>query len=230
MKIVIENIPFKFDVGCRLLKLKHENCPYEQLEDMWNDIIPMSFKEIAQLNNLEERRVGMVCLGLDRMVSEVNPILINSETIEKKTQYIDKNGKLVKENFSDTYELYQVKGEVFGTTQWGRDMEDCYFVKFKDTSTDRNYMIWVDLQSVARTNFAEEKSFFYFSDEIREKINAIQCIAWTMQTNVEKGNIKEILRQGDCIFVKPKDSSKPMLDSARHLTEQEYRKLLVAES
>lgn len=229
MKIVIENIPFKFDVGCRLLKLKHESCPYEQLEDMWNDIIPMSFKEIAQLNNLEERRVGMLCLGLDRMVSEVKPILINSETIEKKTQYIDKNGKLVKENFSDTYELYQVKGEVFGTTQWGRDMEDCYFVKFKDTSTDRNYMIWVDLQSVARTNFAEG-SYFYYNDEIRKKINAIQCIAWTMQTNVEKGNIKEILRQGDCIFVKPKDSSKPMLDSARHLTEQEYRKLLVAES
>lgn len=229
MKIVIENIPFKFDVGCRLLKLKHESCPYEQLEDMWNDIIPMSFKEIAQLNNLEERRVGMLCLGLDRMVSEVKPILINSETIEKKTQYIDKNGKLVKENFSDTYELYQVKGEVFGTTQWGRDMEDCYFVKFKDTSTDRNYMIWVDLQSVARTNFAEG-GYFYYNDEIRKKINAIQCIAWTMQTNVEKGNIKEILRQGDCIFVKPKDSSKPMLDNARHLTEQEYRKLLVAES
>lgn len=229
MKIVIENIPFKFDVGCRLLKLKHESCPYEQLEDMWNDIIPMSFKEIAQLNNLEERRVGMLCLGLDRMVSEVNPILINSETIEKKTQYIDKNGKLVKENFSDTYELYEVKGEVFGKTQWGRDMEDCYFVKFKDTSTDRNYMIWVDLQSVARTNFAEG-GYFYFSDEMKDKINAIQCIAWTMQTNVEKGNIKEILRQGDCIFVKPKDSSRPMLDSARHLTEKEYRKLLVAES
>jgi hypothetical protein len=91
-------------------------------------------------------------------------------------------------------------------------------------------MIWVDLQSVARTNFGEGKSFFHFSDEIREKINAIQCIAWTMQTNVAEGNIKEILRQGDCIFVKPIDSSKPMLDSARHLTEQEYKKLLVAES
>ena len=52
MKIVIENIPFKFDVGCRLLKLKNENCPYEQLEDMWNDIQPMSFKEIAESENI----------------------------------------------------------------------------------------------------------------------------------------------------------------------------------
>jgi len=228
MKIVIENIPFKFDVGCRLLKLKNENCPYEQLEDMWNDIQPMSFKEIAQLENLEERRVGMICLGLDRMVSEVKPTLINSETIEKKTQYIDKNGKLVKENFSDTYELYKVKGEVFGKSKWGANMEDCYFVKFKDTSTDRNYMIWVDLKSVARINFKEKNSYFHFSDEIREKINAIQCIAWTMQTNVAEGNIKEILRQGDCIFVKPIDSA--TMESPRHLTEKEYRKLLVAES
>jgi hypothetical protein len=90
-------------------------------------------------------------------------------------------------------------------------------------------MIWVDLSSVARTNFAE-KGYFYFSEEMKEKINAIQCIAWTIQTNVSMGNIKEILRQGDCVFVKPKDSNQPMLNEVRHLTEKEYRKLLVAES
>jgi len=230
MKIVIENIPFKFDVGCRLLKLKHEDCPFEQLSDMWNDIEPLTFREIGELENLEQRRVGVLCMGLERLAEQINPTLLDRQTIEKVSNFIDSNGKLVKEKYQDTYELYEVKGEVFGKSQWGRTMNDCHFVKFKDTSTDRMYMIWVDLSSVARTNFAEGKSYFYYSDEMKDKINAIQCIAWTIQTNVDEGNIKEILRQGDCVFVKPKDSSKPMLDSARHLTEKEYRKLLVAES
>jgi hypothetical protein len=229
MKIVIENIPFKFDVGCRLLKLKHEDCPFEQLSDMWNDIEPLTFREIGELENLEQRRVGMLCMGLERLAEQVNPKLLDRQTIEKVSNFIDSNGKLVKEKYQDTYELYEVKGEVFGKGQWGRTMNDCHFVKFKDTSTDRMYMIWVDLSSVARTNFAE-KGYFYFSEEMKYKINAIQCIAWTIQTNVSMGNIKEILRQGDCVFVKPKDSNQPMLNEVRHLTEKEYRKLLVAES
>lgn len=230
MKIVIENVSFPYDLGCRLLKLKHQHSPFEQLNDIWDDIVPLTFQEIAQFKNLEERRVGIVCLGLERIVKEVNPILINKKTIKKVTNFIDKEGNLISKKFSDTYELYKVEGEAFGKTEhkWQK-MEDSYFVKFKDTSTDREYMIWVDLRSVAETNFKEKGShYFYFTEEMKQKINAIQCIAWTMQTNIPKGNIEKIVRQGDCIFVKPKDSR--LLSEVRHLTEKEYRELLVAES
>jgi hypothetical protein len=34
MKIVIENVKFGYDEGCKLLKLKHETCPYPQLEEI----------------------------------------------------------------------------------------------------------------------------------------------------------------------------------------------------
>lgn len=232
MKIVIENVKFNFDLGCRLLKLKHEHSPYEQLNDIWDDIQPLTFQEIASLENLEERRVAIICMGLDRLVKDIKPKLLDKQSITKVTNFIDKNGNLVKENYIDTYELYEVKGESFGKSErsWQR-MENCHFVKFKDTSTDREYMIWVDLRSVAETNFREnDKGYFYYSDEIKKKINAIQCIAWTMQTNVAKGNIQEIIRQGDCILVKPIDDKKPLLENERHLTEKEYRKLLIAES
>ena len=84
MKIVIENVKFGYDEGCKLLKLKHETCPYPQLEEIWNDIVPLSFKEIAKFENLEQRRIGIVCLGLDRLVNEVNPILISKKTLRKK--------------------------------------------------------------------------------------------------------------------------------------------------
>ena len=224
MKIVIENTKFSFDIGCKLLKLKHKDCPFEELSDIWDDIVPATFKEIAEMENLEHRRVGIVCLGIDRVVAEVKPKLIDRQTIEKVSNYINKDGVVVKEKFSDTYELYQVDGKNFGKTKndWQR-MDDCYFVKFKDTSTDRNYMIWIDPRSVYSSN---NKGWY---QDIKD-INAIQCIAWTIQTNVSEGNIKEILRQGDCVFVKLKDSKLPLLNSPRHLTEKEYRKLLVAES
>lgn len=226
-KIVIENTMFGFDEGCRILKLKHETAPFEELADIWEDIKPMTFREIAEMENLENRRVAILCMGLEKLAKEVKPKLIDKKTIKKETSYIDKDGKYVNKKFNDTYELYEVKGETFGKTRWNR-MDDCYFVKFKDTSTDREYMIWVDVKSVYRTNNSNNGNWF---SSIKETpINAIQAIAWTMQTNVKEGNIKEILRQGDCILVKPIDDTEPLLDSPRHLTEKEYRKLLVAES
>lgn len=225
-KIVIENTPFSFDIGCRLLKLKHNQSPFPELEDFWEEIKPMTFKEIAQIENLEQRRVGVVCLGLERLVGEVSPKLVKSETVSKTTSYIDRNGKLVKESFDDTYKLYEVKGEKFGTSKWGTTMSNCYYVKFKDTSTDREYMIWIDPRSVFDTNKKDRY------DHYREigQIDPIECIAWTIQTTVPIGNIKEIVRQGDCVLVKPKDSTLPLLSSARHLTKKEYLSLLKAES
>lgn len=225
MKIIIENTKFSYDLGCRLLKLKHETCPFPELEDIWNDIVPLTFKEIAKLENLEQRRVGIVCLGLERLISEVNPTLLNKKTVDKKTTWINKKGVVETKNFKDTYELYEVSGKYFseGLDSW-REMNDSHFVKCKDTSTDREYLIWVNLRDVAMTNGQESWNIE------KKNVNAIQAIAWTIQTTVKKGNIEKMIRQGDCILIKPKDASAEMLPTPRHLTEKEYLTLLVAES
>jgi hypothetical protein len=98
-------------------------------------------------------------------------------------------------------------------------------LKFKDTSTDREYMLWVDADSVARTNNKER----WLSSDMHEKITPIQAIAWSFQTRVPIGSIEKIVRQGDCIVIKKKRKAEE--DSiVRHLTEEEYRTLLVAES
>jgi hypothetical protein len=224
MKIVIENQSFDYDNGCRLLKLKNDVCPFKELEDIWDDIKPLTFKEIAEMPNLEQRRVAMVCLGLERLVKEINPTLLNKKTLKKTTTWVNDKGELVTKKFNDTYELYQVDGSYFSKglqNSWQR-VQDCHYVKFKDTSTDREYMIWVDLQNVYRTN--NESSW----DFKPEKVNAIQAIAWTIQTDIEEGNIEKIVRQGDCILIKPKKLKGK--DNVRHLTEKEYKELLVAES
>jgi hypothetical protein len=55
------------------------------------------------------------------------------------------------------------------------------------------------------------------------------AIAWTITTNVPQGNIEDIIRQGDCILIKPQGKYEP-LNRARHLTEVEYKTLISAES
>jgi hypothetical protein len=228
MKIIINNVEFGFDLGCRILKLKHDECPMDELKDIWDDIVPCTFSEISLLPNLEQRRIGILHLGIETIVKSVNPKLLSKKTLKKKTSWVNENGELVEHNFNDTYELYEVEGDVFSQNlqnSWQK-VDSCYYVRCKDTSTDREYLIWVDLQSVYSTNKVGE-SWEFGSN--KNKINAIQCIAWTIQTNVPKDKIAKIIRQGDCIMIKPKGNYVP-LDNPRHLTEQEYVKLLVAES
>jgi hypothetical protein len=104
-------------------------------------------------------------------------------------------------------------------------MEDSFYVKCKDTSTDREYLIWIEPQSVFRTN----RESWYQRGESHKELNAIECVAWTITTNVPKGNIEKILRQGDCIMIKPQGNYEP-LGTPRHLTQVEYETLIVAES
>lgn len=229
MKIIIENTRFDYNIGCRLLKTKYRNVPFKGLEDIWEDIVPISFKEIvSEIQNIEQRRIAVGCLGLENIYKEVNPTLIKSETISKETFWVGENGELIKKKFEDTYELYEVKGNVWGEgTDFGwRNPNNVHFVKCKDTSTDREYFIWVDAQSVYRTN--NKDKWLSSSENFGEKITPIQAIAWTIQTDIEEGGIEKIVRQGDCVLIKKKKKCEN--GSVRHLTEKEYRTLLVAES
>lgn len=220
MKIVIKNVVFPYDLGCRALKLGGGNSPFPQLNDFWDEIQPLDFSEIAQLQNLEQRRIAISYFGIDRIVSDVSPKLVSSQTLKKQTHWITEDGKEETINFDDTYELYKVDSEkLLGQ----KNLRPTYYVRCKDTSTDREYLIWVDIQSVYLTN--NPKMSFFIEDT---DVNAIQAIAWTIRTNVPQGNIEKIVRQGDCILIKPKDSS--LVGEERHLTEEEYKTLLVLES
>ena len=232
MKILINNVSFGYDTGCRLLKLKYDECPTTiDLQDIWEDIVPMTFKEIAStIKSIEQRRVAVQCLGLERLTAEVEPVLINTKSIKKTTTWVNQEGEIVSKKFTDTYQLYKVKGEMITQGIHGNRWEklnDVHYVKCKDTSTDRDYLIWVDAQSVYQVN--NDRKWLSSDEDYGVQINAIQAIAWTIQTNVAKDNIEKIVRQGDCIMIKPK-AKYETLGRERHLSKQEYLKLLVAES
>ena len=228
MKIIINNVEFPFNEGCRLLKLKYDKCPMKEIEDFWEDIVPMNFKDIAvSFTNTEQRRVGILCLGLEKLVSEVNPRLIKSETIKKETTWVDENGVLQNHKFNDTYELYEVDGSIWGENL-GRNIRNVHYVKCKDTSTDREYFLWVNAQDVYSSNDTRDNKWYSSSENYGNLITPIQSIAWTIQTDIKEGGIEKIVRQGDCILIKKKDTAET--GSVRHLTESEYRELLVLES
>jgi hypothetical protein len=232
MNIIIDNQSFSYDIGVRLTKLKYDQCPFEELSDIWDEIVPFTFQDIHHLTNIEQRRVAIKILGLERLASQINPVLVDKQTIDKSTTWINKDGKQETISFQDTYELYEVNaGDLFrGSTDvngWNRiNDRKVHYVKFKDTSTDREYMIWVDTRSVYNTNHPDTPIWSIPSEA---RVNAIEAIAWTIQTNVPDGQIEKIIRQGDCILIKPKDTCKTKV-TTRHLTEAEYRSLLVAES
>lgn len=224
MKIIIDNFPFDFDFGCRVLKTKSNVCPFSELSHFWDEIKPLSFKDIANIENIEGRRVALLHYGIDRLISEIEPRLVNKSTIKKTTTWVEPDGNLKTVNFNDTYELFAVSSEIVGIN----NSFDVYYVRCKDTSTNRFYHIWIDPVSVLKTNKPESMINFWWRDEYENQINAIQAIAWTIQTNLSVNNIKKIIRQGDCILLKPKKKEENNL--VRHLTEKEYLEFLVAES
>jgi 4-hydroxy-L-threonine phosphate dehydrogenase PdxA len=89
MKIIVNNVEFPFNEGCKLLKLKHglsSGCPFKEIEEFWNDIEPLTFKEIITVfKNVEQRRIGLLYLGLENLSKEIKSTLVSSETISKET-------------------------------------------------------------------------------------------------------------------------------------------------
>ena len=176
----------------------------------------------------------------------MNPQLVSEETISKETTWINELGVEETIKFDDTYRLFSVnenvllKGKNEEVNEWNRAKS--YFVKFKDTSTDREYMIWVNIASVYSTNNKGSLNRWNVDNILKEgDVNAIDCIAWTIKTTLPTGNIETIIRQGDCVLLKPKSakSFKALVDSGvevnekieeRHLTSKEYRELLKFES
>ena len=223
--VIIEGQSYKWGLGLKILKSSKKLEDFtatrmkEVLTPIWDSIEDLTFKEISMLENIEQRRVALKYFSLERLQKEIEPELVSREDIPKTTTWITEDGEMETFEYIDEYRLYKVKSEVlFGKqqTSWGR-RPDFHYVDFKDTSTDRRYMIWVDLPSVINTNNIKES-----------ECNAIHAIAWTITTNVPYGEIIEIIRQGDSIQIKTNSSER--LSEPRHLTGEEYLKYLTIES
>lgn len=173
------NTDFTWDyVRWYYLDLQTDEPEYLQLldeaEKMWHDenIKPWTAKEVFRLTNQEQKYLLFSMIGPDQIEQEMNPTLVDRQTLTKKQPRYTvegKDGHKVTKRFSneqlkedlveyqDTYELYYFDKSKLGTEN------NVYYVKCKDTSTDRVYYLYVD-----------------GTDE-RCKYDAISAIAWTMR-------------------------------------------------
>ncbi len=242
LRVVISGFSFPGETGLRILKLRNETCPFPAWQEAWEVLASLTFREITErIKDIERRRIAISFLGMERMMAQVESKKISEETIEKLTTWVDTHGQLKEHRYSDTYSLHRVSwktlyGDLSAETlrrlnQNQLQTMNQHFVKCNCTSTGNDYLIWVDLRQVYQTNHPEEdqeKMQNISLRRIEKMVDPVEAIAWTFETQLAKGSIEAIIRQGDCILMRP--SIDPILKQKRHLTGEEYRTLLRSES
>lgn len=249
----------------------------EEFKEWFEKIQDMSLKDYLTIPNVEDRRVILSeYLNTEKGKKEMLDIstLLSTETLNKRTWWYDKNAE--KEvTYQDVYSLYMVEiGNLFTNNHSTNvlettknedtlptrhqprtiDMENeiGYIVLCKDTSTDRSYMLWVDMKSILETNYGntdkEDNSILQqYLDIVRQSsdveslktklkeflpkyVGAVDAIAWTIMTRVPENKIRKIIRQGDCILVDADIKDKSELGPEYHLSRAQYLKYMYKES
>jgi hypothetical protein len=235
----ILGVEFPFKLGIRLFKCRFKQSPIPELEGIWSRIEPMTFAEINRLfPSIAQKRAAFECMGLETMLRDLNPVKVSAESLLKTTSWVQPDGSIIQHSFTDTYEIHRVNafdlwGDQHPHNASREQLGNVYFVKCRDTSTGKEYVIWVDLISIYQINARMRNKNGIVTTNSRmnfEKlVTPIEAIAWTIMTDIPYGSIEYILRQGDCIFVRPSADCKKQI-FPRHLTGKEYVELMKGES
>lgn len=203
--------------------IKHEimNPLRDYVLSLWDSIEPIKTEEAFAEKNLERRRVMFDKIGVERLFKEMEPKLLDTQTIEKKR--IRWNAKLepYETVYNDVYELYKLDSKKLFPDENNNRAADVYSVRCSCPSTDRQYWIYVPEEAAlgtsgnGRNNAAAEG-----------KADAIRAIAWTIMIDVT--NPGKIYRQGDVIVIEMTEDSKPC--TPVHCTKEQYLNLFVSET
>jgi hypothetical protein len=241
-RVIIKGQSFPGETGLRILKLREDSCPFPEWEEAWKALTPLNFREITErIKDIDRRRTAISFLGIERLMTQIESKMIREETLEKLTTWVDTNGQLREHKYADTYSLHRVRwttlfGDLTDDTNrlfhsiWDKPRNH-HFVKCKCASSGKEYILWVDLRQVYVTNHPEvtRKEVENIGHwRIERLVDPIEAIAWTFETRLAKGSIEAIIRQGDCILMRP--TINPEVKQNRHLTGEEYRTLLRSES
>lgn len=83
MGVFIDGIAFETELGKRLPKMRFGYHPPEGMEMIWNGIPPISFGEaMALCPNSIKRRVAFSCFGVERLLIESSPVLMDTQMVK----------------------------------------------------------------------------------------------------------------------------------------------------
>ena len=189
------------------------------VEESWDSIKAVTVKEALAIENTEIRRTYFDCIGVVKLFKELNPKLLDKQTITKKRANWDEENQENFRTFEDVYELYEIEGnKLFETDRWGRLANPIYAVRCWCTTTNREYWLYVNNEAATgnRWSFSNEKNEY----------DAIRAIAWTIRIDIS--DPEKIYRQGDIIVVKKSKTSQDVREY--HLDKKQYLKLMYSET
>lgn len=127
------------------------------VKETYENLEPFTPKEVFKdFTNQEQKMCLLSLFAPEDIAKSLDSVIVDTQTIKKKqtrtviTDRLDQNDKtnldllsidnvsLEEVEYDDTYELHKSDAGVLGTE------DDVYFVKCKDTSTNRVYYLFVD--------------------------------------------------------------------------------------
>jgi hypothetical protein len=209
------------------------------MEEIWDTIPEVGMHEAFGQSNLEKRRLYFNCIGIEKLFKNLDPTLLDTQTVTKKRTRWDDDNNSEEYVFEDTYELYKIDQLELGIkTRWGADADHIYAVKCKCTTTAREYWLYVPLEVATNLSNWKLKAFEAGTPHFRDyseakprepyvpEYDAIRAIAWTIQIDVT--NPERIYRQGDIIVCKLSPQSEVV--SPYHITKDQYLNLMYSET
>lgn len=190
------------------------------VEEVWEDINPVTVQEALALQNLEHRRLYFDCIGVSKLFQSLEPKLLDRQVLKKTRKRWNEDNQEWDHHFEDVYELYEIDGnKLFGdlaTASWMR-AEPVFAVRCWCTTTNREYWIYVPRMAATGQRWASDKDI---------QPDAIRAIAWTIRLDIT--HPKHIYRQGDIIVAEASENSQKT--SQYHLTKEQYLSLVCSET
>lgn len=185
------------------------------IKEEWGNYDKLNVADAFSVENIEQRRVIFNTIGVENIMRDIDPEVIDKQTITRSNTVFDYDGNSKVETLEDIYTLYKIEAsklfDVSKLPTWRRT-NDIFVVKCKDASTEREYWIYVPNQA------AENK-------------DAIEAIAWTYSLKNEVYT-EEIYRQGEVIISKHGNGKAPKVGwmPNYHMTKEEYLTKIKAQS
>ena len=185
------------------------------IKEEWGNYDKLNVADAFSVENIEQRRVIFNTIGVENIMRDIDPEVIDKQTIIRSNTVFDYDGNSKVETLEDIYTLYKIEAsklfDVSKLPSWRRT-NDVFVVKCKDASTEREYWIYVPNQA------AENK-------------DAIEAIAWTYSLKNELYT-EEIYRQGEVIISKHGNGKAPKVGwmPNYHMTKEEYLTKIKAQS
>ena len=220
---IINNIiGFSFSEYLRLMKTKYELVEVlirdndlhpdlaEFFTEFWDTIEPFDVKDAFKIEHIYKKKVYFHCLQPEKIFKSIQSKSLSKETITKT--------KVDGTIYKDTYELFVCNGKDLGLKG------EVYYITFLCPSTGKRYYLYIPYYICEN----------WRSEGYDPKITAIDCIAWTLKTDVIEKAVDYFIRQGDVPIAKIKNEylndDSIYLKTPRSLTKYEYLNKIKYES